>query len=98
MFGEKIFHRFFFFKDFIYLFLERGREGEREEEKDQCVVATWATPTGDLARNPGSVLTRNGNGDPLVHSPAFKPLGHTSQGRFFFLEVASILFEILNLL
>ena len=28
------------FKDFIYLFLERGREGEREGEKDQCVVAS----------------------------------------------------------
>ena len=30
----------FFFKDFIYLFLERGREGEREGEKHQCVVAS----------------------------------------------------------
>ena len=34
-----------FFKDFIYLFLERGREGE----KHQCVVASEAPPTGDLA-------------------------------------------------
>ena len=30
----------FFFKDFIYLLLERGREGEREGEKHQCVVAS----------------------------------------------------------
>ena len=42
-----------FFKDFIYLFLERGREREREEEKHQCVVASCAHPTGDLAHNPG---------------------------------------------
>ena len=38
---------------FIYLFLERGREGDREGEKHQCVVASHAPPTGDLARNPG---------------------------------------------
>ena len=37
---------------FIYLFLERGREGERGE-KLQFVVASRATPTGDLARHPG---------------------------------------------
>ena len=42
-----------FFKDFIYLFLERGRVGEREGEKHQCVVASHVAPTGDLARNPG---------------------------------------------
>ena len=42
-----------FKKDFIYLFLERGREGEREGEKHQCVFASHMPPTGDLARNPG---------------------------------------------
>ena len=40
------------FKDFIYLFLEKGKGG-REEEKYQCVVAFCAPPTGDLAHNPG---------------------------------------------
>ena len=40
-----------FFKDFIYLFLERG-EG-REEEKHQYVVASHVAPIGDLAHNPG---------------------------------------------
>ena len=33
----------------FYLFIEREREGE----KQQCVVASLATPTGDLAGNPG---------------------------------------------
>ena len=44
-----------FFKDFIYLFLERGREGEREREgeKHPCVVASCVSPTGDMASNPG---------------------------------------------
>ena len=37
---------------FIY-FRQRGREGEREGEKHQCVVASHAPPTGDLAHNPG---------------------------------------------
>ena len=41
------------FKYFIYLFLERGREGEREGEKHQCVVASCTPTTGDPARNPG---------------------------------------------
>ena len=45
-----------YFLDFIYLFLERGREGEREGEKHQCVVAALAPPTGDLAFNPGVCL------------------------------------------
>ena len=29
------------------------REGEREKEKHQCVVASCTPPTGDLAHNPG---------------------------------------------
>ena len=41
-------------KDFIYFtFRQRGREGERDREKHQCVVASHAPPTGDLACTPG---------------------------------------------
>ena len=36
-----------------FIFRERGREGEREGEKYQCVVASRTPPTGDLACNPG---------------------------------------------
>ena len=43
----------YLFKDFIYLFLERGREGEREREKYQCVVASHMPPIRDLACSPG---------------------------------------------
>ena len=41
---------FFFFKDFIYLFLERegGREGGREGEKHPS-IASHMLPTRDLA-------------------------------------------------
>ena len=38
---------------FIYLFRERGKEGEREGEKYQGVVASHVPPTGDLTCNPG---------------------------------------------
>ena len=38
---------------FIYLFWIEGREGERKGEKHQCVVASQAPPTGDLAHSPG---------------------------------------------
>ena len=34
--------------------LERGRKGEREGEKHQCVVASHVPLVGDLACNPGT--------------------------------------------
>ena len=44
---------FLFFKDFIHLFFrQRGREGEREGQKYQCMFATCMPLTGDLACNP----------------------------------------------
>ena len=51
-----IMHTFFapFLKRFyLLIFRERGREGEREGEKLQYVVASRVPPTGDLAHNPG---------------------------------------------
>ena len=70
--------RTFFLKDFIYLFLDRGREGEGK--KSQCVIASCMPPTGVLAHNAGCVLTGNQTGDSLVHRPALNPLSHTSLG------------------
>ena len=57
---------FFIFKDFIYLFLERGKRREKEGEKHQCVVASCASPTGDLARNPGMCPDWESNQRPFV--------------------------------
>ena len=42
-----------FFKDYLFIFREKGRERKREGEKHQCVVASHITSTGDLACNPG---------------------------------------------
>ena len=45
---------FSFFKDFyLFIFKEKGKEGEREGEKRQCVVASHTLPTGDPAHNLG---------------------------------------------
>ena len=53
-FGFSISYTILFLKKgFIYLFVERAREGEREGEKHHCVVASHIPPTGDLAHNPG---------------------------------------------
>ena len=41
---------------YLFIFRQRGRKGEREEEiilPYQCVVASHMPPTGDLACNPG---------------------------------------------
>ena len=44
----------FFFKEFLFIFRERGRDGDREGETHQGGVVSHAPPTGDLARNPGT--------------------------------------------
>ena len=38
---------------YLFIFRERGRKGEREGEKHQCVVASHARTTGDLVHSPG---------------------------------------------
>ena len=63
---------------YLFIFRERGKEGEREGEKQQCVVASCAPPTGDLARNRGMCPT--GSQTSYLHKPALNPLSHTSQG------------------
>ena len=36
----------FFLRFYVFIFRERGKEGEREGEKHQCVVAYQAPPPG----------------------------------------------------
>ena len=73
----------FFLKRFYsFIFRERGREGEREGEKQQCVGASHMTLTGDLAHNPGMCPDWELNQWPFG-SQASSPLNHTSQGKSF---------------
>ena len=44
---------YFFKRFYLFNFRERGREGEREGEEHQCVIASCIPRTGDLAHNTG---------------------------------------------
>ena len=69
-----------FFKDFIYLFLERGERRKRGKETSIC-VASHVPPTGNLAHIPGMyALTGNWNSDFLFHRPMLNSLSYTTQG------------------
>ena len=79
-----LFFRQLFKNFYLFIFRERGRVGEREEEKHQCVVSSHAPPTGDLACNPGMCPDWESTGNP-GSQPALSPLSHTSQGRAHYL-------------
>ena len=54
----------FFLRFYLFIFRERGREGEREEEKYPCVRNTslgCLLHSPDLARNPGMCPDRESN-------------------------------------
>ena len=54
IFLKKYIMYFSFFKRiYLFIFRERGKQGESEGEKHQCVVAFHMPPTRDLACNPG---------------------------------------------
>ena len=50
--GTKLYLDYIFKIFYLFIFRGRGREGEREGEKHQCVVVSHMPPTGDLACNP----------------------------------------------
>ena len=64
----------------LFIFRQRGREGEREGEKHQCVVVYCMSPLGTWPTTQTCASTRNRTSDPLVLRPALNPLSHTSQG------------------
>ena len=83
----------FFFLKILFIFRERGREGEREGKKHQCMVAShtphlWTWPTTQAC-----ALTGNWTINPLVQRPALSPLSYTSQGP---LLVQSLDLEVLS--
>ena len=71
------------FKDFIYLFLERGEGMEKEKERNISVWLPLMHPqTGTWPTTQAHALTGNRTGDSLVHRPALNPLSYTSQGQY----------------
>ena len=82
------------FQKILFIFRERGRNGEREEEKHQCVVASHMAPTGDLAHNPGMCPDRESNRQPFDSQPTFNPLSYTSQSNIYTFIVFHFLFHL----
>ena len=76
------FHSFFKKRFHLFIFREKGRQGEREGEKHQCVVASRMPTAGNLASSPGMYPDRNHTRDPLVHRLALNPLSHTNKDHF----------------
>ena len=69
---------FFFFKDFIYLFLQ-GKGGRRKgRETSLCGCLQQATQTCPTTQ--ACALTGNQTSDSLLHRPALNSLSHTSRG------------------
>ena len=77
---------YFFFKHFIYLFLERGQGREKERETNVDVwekhrsFASHTPPTGTWPVTQACALTGNQTSDILVCRTMLNPLSHTSQG------------------
>ena len=75
---------FLFFKDFIYLLLDRGEEWEKERERNISVWLPLMRPLlGIWPATQACALTGNQTSAPLVHRPLLNPLSHTSQGCFY---------------
>ena len=78
----------FFFLKRIYLFIyrERGREGEREGKRHQCVVASQTPLTRDLVHNPGMCPDWESNQWPFGLQPALSLLSYTRQCSFLCIQ------------
>ena len=74
------------FKDFVYLFLERGgRMRKRERETSVCGCFSSAPPPSPRPprtwpTTQACVSTGNWTGNSLVPRPMLNPMSHTSQG------------------
>ena len=79
--SDKVDFFFFFFKDFIYLFLERGEGREKKRERNSNVWLPLMCPLlGTWPTTQARALTGNRTGNPLVLRPALNPLSHPSHG------------------
>ena len=72
---------FYFFKDFIYLLLERRERREKERESNINVWLPLVCPqVGTCPATQACVLTGIQTSDPLVRRLALNPQSHASQG------------------
>ena len=69
------------FKKILFIFRERGGEGEREGEKHPCVVASHVTPTRNLAHNPGMCPHWESNQRPFGSQASTQSTGPNQPGQ-----------------
>ena len=75
-----LYSRFFIFRFHLFIFLERGKEGEREGRNINMWLPLERPPLGTWPATQACALTGNWTSNPLVCRPALNPLSHTSQG------------------
>ena len=89
---------FLFFLNFIlFIYLEKGEGKEKERARNsKWVAASHASPTADLALNPGMCSDWESNWQPFGSQATLNPLSYTSQGEIFFshIEAKSCLREV----
>ena len=77
-----------FFNTFLerfYLFIYTEGKGRRKRgKKHQCVAASHAPPTGDLASDPGICSDWQWNQQPSGSQVVLNPLSHTHHGTHCF--------------
>ena len=73
----------FFFKDFIYIFLERGKERNINVQEKHNLVASHMLPARSWPTTQACALTGNQTGDLSFLRPALNPLSHASQASRF---------------
>ena len=80
----KLTHKYAFLIN-LFIFRERGREGEREERNINVWLPLTHPLLGTWPETQACSLTGNRTGDLLVHRPALNPLSYTSQGSILIL-------------
>ena len=69
---------------YLFIFRERGREGERGRETSMCGCLSRAPSLGTWPATQACALTGNWTSDPLLLRPVLNPLSYTSQGYILF--------------
>ena len=84
LFRQDLLYQFFLFIFPLFSESEEGREKERERN-NQCVVASHAPSTGDLARNPGMCPDWESNHRPFGLQAGTESTEPHQPGQFFLL-------------
>ena len=69
---------------YLFIFREKGREGERGRETSMCGCLSCVLTT-KLCRNPGMCSDRESNRQPFDSQPALNPPSYTGQGWLYML-------------